>query len=153
MIVDFAICGKNDFSVITDERLLAGKRVVCIANKTDLEEKADVSALESRFGSVVRISAKDPDCLDMVAKAVAAVSGLGKLDPGAGFIANERQRLCAEQARDAVNEALAALEGGMTLDAVSVMCETALDRLYELSGEQVSETVVDQVFRRFCVGK
>ena len=139
-----------------DERLinlLDGKRVVCIANKTDLEEKADVSALESRFGSVVRISAKDPDCLDMVAKAVAAVSGLGKLDPGAGFIANERQRLCAEQARDAVNEALAALEGGMTLDAVSVMCETALDRLYELSGEQVSETVVDQVFRRFCVGK
>ena len=139
-----------------DERLiklLDGKRVVCIANKTDLEEKADVSALENRFGSVVRISAKDPDCLGAVAEAVAAVSGLGKLDLGAGFIANERQRLCAEQARDAVNEALAALEGGMTLDAVSVMCETALDRLYELSGEQVSETVVDQVFRRFCVGK
>ena len=139
-----------------DERLiklLDGKRVVCVANKTDLEEKADIAALENRFGSTVRISAKDPDCLKAVAGAVATVAGIGSLDLNAGFIANERQRLCAEQARDAVNEALSALESGMTLDAVSVMCETALDRLYELSGEQVSETVVDQVFRRFCVGK
>lgn len=133
--------------------LLGGKKVICIANKSDLEEKADTAALERRFGQVVRISAKDPDCTKTVAEAVAAVSGLDKLDLKSGFIANERQRQCAEQARDAVSEALSALEAGMTLDAVGVMCENALDRLYELSGEQVSETVVDQVFRRFCVGK
>lgn len=139
-----------------DERLmelLDGKRVVCIANKTDLEEKADAEILVKRFGSIVRVSAKDPDCAKTVADAVTAVSGLGSLDLNSGFIANERQRLCAEQAKAAVDEALGALESGMTLDAVGVMCENALDRLYELSGEQVSETVVDQVFRRFCVGK
>ena len=57
------------------------------------------------------------------------------------------------EALDHVTKAREALESGVTLDAVGVMCENALDRLYELSGEQVSETVVDQVFRRFCVGK
>ena len=81
------------------------------------------------------------------------VSGIGSLDLSAGFIANERQRKCAAEARDFAAEALDALNAGVTLDAVGIMCENALDRLYELSGEQVSETVVDQVFRRFCVGK
>ena len=133
--------------------LLDGKKTICIANKSDLEEKADVSALEARFGSVIRVSAKDTDCTGIIAGAVTSAAGLENLDVNAGFIANERQRKCAQDARDLVQEALSALESGMTLDAVGVMCENALDRLYELSGEQVNETVVDQVFRRFCVGK
>lgn len=139
-----------------DRRLMElteGKKTICIANKTDLEEKADVSELESRFGSIVRISAKSPGSVTAVADAVKAVSGIGSLDLNAGFIANERQRKCAEEARQSVKEALDALEAGMTLDAVGIMCENALDRLYELSGEQVGEAVVDSVFRRFCVGK
>lgn len=133
--------------------LIGGKRVVCIANKSDLAEIADVSELEQRFGKVLRISAKDEDSIRVIAKAVSEISGLGSLDLTSGFIANERQRLCAEAARDFTAQALDALGSGMTLDAVGIMCENALDKLYELSGEQVSETVVDNVFRRFCVGK
>ena len=133
--------------------LIGDKKTVCIANKTDLEEKADVSLLGKRFGKTVRISAKDPASAELIAAAVSEISGLDKLDLSAGFIANERQRLCVTEAKKCVDEALSALEGGVTLDAVGVMCERALDHLYELSGEQVSETVVDQVFRRFCVGK
>ncbi len=140
-----------------DDRRLIGlldpKKTVCIANKTDLEAQADVSELERLFGRVVRISALDPDCAETVAEAVAAVSGVKDADLTAGFIANERQRKCAVEARDHTAKALEALEEGMTLDAVGIMCENALDRLYELSGEQVNETVVDTVFRRFCVGK
>ena len=133
--------------------LLSDKKVICIANKNDLDVQADVAELERRFGKVIRISAKDPECAETVARAVAETAGIGKLDLTAGFIANERQRKCAEEARDFTVQALEALESGMTLDAVGIMCENALDRLYELSGEQAGEAVVDSVFRRFCVGK
>lgn len=139
-----------------DERLmekLDGKRTLCIVNKTDLDERADIAALEQRFGNIVRISAKDPASAKVLEKAVSGIAGIGTLDLTAGFIANERQRICAAEALGHAQKALEALETGVTLDAVGIMCENALDRLYELSGEQVSETVVDQVFRRFCVGK
>ncbi len=139
-----------------DERLierLDGKRTLCVINKTDLEEKADIAALEDRFADIVRISAKDPASVKLLEKAVSKIAGIGDLDLTAGFIANERQRICASEALDHTRKALEALESGVTLDAVGIMCENALDRLYELSGEQVSDTVVDQVFRRFCVGK
>ena len=139
-----------------DERLiklLNGKRTVCVINKTDLEEKADTERLEKLFEYTVRISAKNGDSLETLAEAAAKASGAGRLDLNSGFIANERQRKCAAEAAESVSQALGALESGMTLDAVGVLCENALDRLYELSGEQVSENVVEQVFSRFCVGK
>ena len=33
------------------------------------------------------------------------------------------------------------------------MLESALDSLMELTGENVSDEIIDQVFKRFCVGK
>ena len=139
-----------------DERLiglLKGKKVICIINKTDLPETADTAKLEHSFGKVIRISARDPAAASAVAAAAADAAGIGDLDLNSGFIANERQRRCAAEARDFTEQACSALGQGMTLDAVGIMCENALDRLYELSGEQVGETVIDQVFSRFCVGK
>ena len=41
----------------------------------------------------------------------------------------------------------------MTLDAVTVSLEGAVAALLELTGERVTEAVVDEVFSRFCVGK
>ena len=39
------------------------------------------------------------------------------------------------------------------LDAVTVLLEEAADALLTLTGERVSEAVVNDVFARFCVGK
>ena len=71
----------------------------------------------------------------------------------AGFIANERQRDCIIRASEAVDGALSAAELGVTPDAVGVMLEQALDAVYELSGKRAGDEVIDEVFRRFCVGK
>ena len=46
-----------------------------------------------------------------------------------------------------------AMEAGFGLDAVSVCVDDALDALCELTGENASEAVIEQVFERFCVGK
>ena len=57
------------------------------------------------------------------------------------------------RAKQAVSDAIGAIEGSMTLDAVGVCIDDALAALCELTGERVSEQVVEDVFRRFCVGK
>ena len=138
-----------------DRRLMShleGKDCICIINKTDLEQVIDKSEL-SQFDEIIEISAKDISAAGKISEAVSRRTGLGRLDLSSGFIANERQRLCIQDAREYINQALAALQTGVTLDAVGIMCENALERLYELSGENVSEAVIEQVFARFCVGK
>ena len=68
-------------------------------------------------------------------------------------MANERQRDCAVKALEAVNDAIAALDMGFTLDAVTVSIEDAVQNILEITGERASEVVVHKVFSRFCVGK
>lgn len=41
----------------------------------------------------------------------------------------------------------------MTFDAVTVLIEDAIDALMEITGEKVTDAVVDSVFSNFCVGK
>lgn len=69
------------------------------------------------------------------------------------MLANERQLQQAVKGSRALGEAVEALEAGVTLDAVSVCLDQALDALMELTGEKVSDRVIDQVFAAFCVGK
>ena len=75
------------------------------------------------------------------------------MDPAAPMLANERQRRCVARARDAVAEALAAEHAGMTMDAVGVCIDEAIAALMELTGRQVTDAVVEEVFASFCVGK
>lgn len=141
---------KEDFELFS---YLTDKNVICIINKSDLEQKLDLSQLESRFEIIVTISAKTEKNADLLSFAISDRMKLNTLDAQAGFLANERQRRCAISAQEAVVEAINGIEYGMTLDATGVMLETALDSLLELSGKKASDTVIAEVFKRFCVGK
>jgi len=52
-----------------------------------------------------------------------------------------------------VGRAKAALEAGITPDAVLTDVEEALSALGELTGKSVRADITDRIFARFCVGK
>ena len=64
-----------------------------------------------------------------------------------------RQAEAAGRAREAVRRGAAALEAGMSPDAVVADVEEAMSALGELTGRTVSEDVTARIFERFCVGK
>lgn len=133
--------------------LLSGKNAAAVINKSDLPQRLDIAAVTECLGEPVIISAKQDNAAEIISAAVSERLNLSRLDPDAGFIANERQRDCVIRAADAVEQALSAAELGVTPDAVGVMLEQALDAVYELSGKRASDEVIDEVFKRFCVGK
>lgn len=139
-----------------DERLfslLQNKTVIPIVNKSDLDRALDVSQIDRRFGKPLVISAKDADFAERLGDEISSRLELDKLDTSAGFIANERQRGCVIKAESAVKDALSAVNAGFTPDVVGVQIENALDAIFELSGKSVSDEVISEVFKRFCVGK
>lgn len=139
-----------------DERLierLEGKKCVCVVNKCDLPRGLDEARLKERFSYLVHLSAKTGEGARELSALVKEAAGLSRLDLFSGFIANERQRACLKEARELTGRTVTALREMVTPDAAGVLCESALAKIYELSGENVSETVIDEVFQRFCVGK
>lgn len=126
---------------------------IAIINKTDLNAKLNEQYIKNNFKHIVYTSVDEPNSLSLLANEIDAVLNLIHLDTSSGMIVNERQRICALQARDCIKDASDTLEAGYTLDAVTVSIDDALHALLELTGERVTESVVNQVFHRFCVGK
>ena len=86
-------------------------------------------------------------------KAITETVGINKLSPDDAVLITERQRECAERALKSVNEALDAYNCGITLDAVGVLVDSAVEALLELTGKRVTSEVANEVFKRFCIGK
>lgn len=140
-----------------DDRRMAEKacrqNAIAIINKTDLGLEINEEYIRSLFERVVVISARDGDGLAALEKEVREAVGINGIDGTEPLLANERQRRCAANCLECLDEAIAALDDGMTLDAVEVSIDGAIAAILELTGERTTEAVVDEVFARFCVGK
>lgn len=138
-----------------DKRIISNidlSKSVAIINKIDADSKIDRDYIYSIFKYVAEISAKNEDGIEKIEKILEEMFEHND-KPENGFIANERQKNCLERAAEYVNEAKTALESGVLLDGITVLLDSASEKLMELTGEKVSEAVVDDVFSRFCVGK
>ena len=137
-------------------RRCEGRPALAIFNKQDLADDAglfDESLLAPCFKHTIRLCAKDAASLKPLSDAVAGLLGTANLDPNAAALVSRRQLAAATAARDAVGEAIAAVDAGFGLDAAGVCIEDALRALADLTGEDAAEAVIDEVFSTFCVGK
>ena len=55
--------------------------------------------------------------------------------------------------RDNINEAIAFLERGYTIDFLNLSLKTCLDNLGKLTGEIFSQEILESIFSNFCIGK
>ena len=126
---------------------------IAIINKTDLPTAIDGEAVRSHFEKTVALSAASGEGLEDLEQALSEILDTKEFHPEEGVLFTQRQRGDAQAALDSLREGEQALALGLTLDAVTVCVEDALHALSALTGEQVSEEIVDRVFEEFCVGK
>lgn len=139
-----------------DRRLIdlcKNKKAIGIINKTDLDENCLNDEIEKNFSQTIFISAKTGKGKDELSKAIEELLGTADFDTSATAIVNERQRDCCRKALEALKDAENALTLGMTMDAVTVCLDSAVENLMVLTGEKSTELVVNEIFAQFCVGK
>lgn len=134
-------------------KMCNGKNAVAIINKTDLNTKFNAEKINKNFESVVYLSAKDRNGIQELEKAIEITLGTADFDTSAATLMNERQLACCKAALQSIDEAISALEIGMTRDALNVNIDVAVESLDTLTGEKATESVVNEIFSQFCVGK
>ena len=142
--------GEADYRLI---ELCKGKNAIGIINKTDLDENYLKGKFEENFAQTVFISAKTGKGKEELTRAIEQTLGTADFDTSATAIVNDRQCECCKKALDALIDAENALEFGMTMDAVTVCLDSAIENLMILTGEKATELVVNEIFAQFCVGK
>ena len=140
----------DDLDIIEQCR---GKKAIALLNKSDLPMAADRKIIDDSFSYTVELSASTGEGRDSLENAVRSIFRTNEFDPNSACLTSERQRLCCVNAINHIDEAISALNMGVTLDAVNVCADCAIDALLELTGDRATSAVVDEVFSRFCVGK
>lgn len=143
-----------------DERIIkaaksSGAAVIAVLNKSDAEEEAAASArISAEFGKHLRVSAKNGAGMEELAEAVGELYGRGGIDLRRdAVIWDARQREILLHCRDSLTRAENAVECGDPIDCVCTLVEESMAYLSETDGRSVGEEIVNEVFKRFCVGK
>lgn len=142
--------GEDDIQLLNECK---NRRSVAIINKTDLEIKISVDKVKESIPDVVYLSAVKGEGIKELQNVIEKLLGTAELDTSSGILSNERQYACCQSAAESLKEALDGLDFGVTLDAINVSIDYAIEKLLELTGEKAREAVVNEVFAKFCVGK
>jgi tRNA modification GTPase len=133
------------------------KCAIAILNKSDTPpaiSKEFEEKIRKTVPYLVYISARDKTGYEELAKAVAEIYELGKIDiSNDAIISNARQLSSVSLALDEAKDAMTAFTLGATNDIVCTYLENALAHLDMIDARGVSEEVVNAIFSRFCVGK
>jgi tRNA modification GTPase len=144
--------------------------VLMVGNKADL---ADAGSATDRLGLLAeRVAAGDIGGIDRPCLAVSAIRGDGleglrlaiagclrlwAVLPGQAMGLHHRQKRCLLAAADAVSRAgqllRTALDTADVAELAAVELRTAMEALGQISGQVVTEDVLERIFSRFCVGK
>lgn len=146
---------------ITDEdkevlELLKDKKYLLIANKSDLCSISDPSPLtplpQGARGTCVNISALTGDGVNELKQELA--KKVCDINPeNLAFITNTRQQECLKKARASVEQALLASRLGELQDLISIDVKAAILALDELTGELITDDILNDIFDHFCIGK
>lgn len=141
----------EDKSLISEIRDCGG-RVIALINKSDISADVGYYKLCEGIPYVIEISAKNGSGRDKLEAAAAELFGASGIEDGSLFV-NERQRNCLGRAEHHLERAIEAVEIGMTPDIAAICVEEAAASFAELTGERITDNIVDEVFSKFCVGK
>jgi tRNA modification GTPase len=143
----------------------AGSLRIILGNKMDRGSRGldDLRALQSASAQsqrdppgenvLVAGSALWPDTIRDVREAIARLGWGGAVDANRALVANARQIEALTRARESLAHALGTVEQALPIDLISTDLRDAVAAYGEVTGDTVTEEVLDGIFSRFCVGK
>jgi len=148
-----------DELTIEDERLfetIEAMDYIVIVNKTDLPQKIDLARVKELAGShrIVTTSLLQEEGITELEEAIAALFFEGQIEAGdLTYVSNARHIALLHQAQATVEDALAGAQAGIPVDMVQIDVTRTWEILGEIIGDTVQESLINQLFSQFCLGK
>lgn len=129
----------------TLESLCKRKKVIVVASKSDI-------AKDKSFENRIKVSSTAKIGLEQLKNAMQEAV-FSKNTTENEFFTNTRQQESLKNSKSALLKALESCEATAPQDLMSIDLKTALICLGEITGEVVSEEIIDNIFSNFCIGK
>ena len=136
--------------------IIKDKKCIILLNKIDiLPENIDLeNKLKLINKNILKISAmEDIGIQSLYDKIIELYSFNTESLSNDVLISNERHKNLIQKAKMEINEAINATENDMYIDIISIYITNAMNYLAEITGNNVTDDVIDEIFKKFCLGK
>lgn len=136
--------------------LIKNKKSIIILNKCDLETKIDEknTKLNEASDYIIKISALKNIGIDLLYKKISELFNLNQINlDNDVLITNIRQKDFINKAIENVKKAKETIDKNMTSDIVAIFIKDILEDLGSITGEFVTEDIINEIFSKFCLGK
>ncbi len=129
---------------------------ITVINKIDLQQKTCYEDLSSRMKTfpVVKISVLTGEGLNELKKTMVSSVFENNIDISASDVVfTMRQRVVLSRVLDILEQTSDSLNEGIGYEIVAIDLRKALDTIGEVTGEVLTDDILDRIFSEFCIGK
>lgn len=128
--------------------------LILVINKIDLVGEIHQLSLPDNINSVVRTAAAQNQGIHALEQAILDTARAGKLTAADLDLAiNQRQAAALTRAKASLDQVIATITNQLPLDFWTIDLRGAIQALGEITGEELTESVLDRIFSQFCIGK
>ena len=136
--------------------LIKNKKTIILLNKTDLKQviSEDNDRLTSVTSNILKISALNKTGIEELYDKISEMFNLDEINlDNEVLITNLRHKNIISKAKENALNAKNAIENNMPIDIIAIYIRQILDDLGEITGEVVTEDIINEIFSKFCLGK
>ena len=144
---------KEDIEILN---LIKNKKTIIILNKSDLKQKIDEKdeKLTKVSSDIIKISALNKTGIEKIYDKITELFNLNEINLDQDIvITNLRHKNLITKAIKSVRKAKETMEQDMPLDIIAIFIKDILEDLGNITGEVVTEDIINEIFSKFCLGK
>lgn len=150
----------NHESLHEDERKLLkqlkDRPTIVVVNKMDLPSQLELVEVESDYARerIVQLSAKEGSGVEALEDAVSNLFFSGEVESGdLTYVSNARHIALLHQTRQSLEDAISATNEAVPIDLIQIDIAAAWESLGGILGDAAGDSLLDQIFSQFCLGK
>ena len=144
---------EDDYKIL---ELIKNKKSIVLLNKCDLSPKSfeTINYISNSNKNVIKASMKTKKGLDKLYKMISDMFNNNEIEMNDGIIiTNIRHKTQIHKAIESIKRTKESINQNMTIDIVAIGIKEILEDLGEITGNNVSEDIINKIFSKFCLGK
>ena len=144
---------KEDLEILN---IAKNKKSIIILNKIDLETKIDENneKIKQTSDNIIKISALNNIGIEKLYGKISELFNLNEINlDNESIITNIRHKNLISKSIEDVKKTKETINNKMPLDIIAIFIKDILSDLSNITGEEVSEDIINEIFSKFCLGK
>ncbi len=144
---------EEDYEILN---LIESKNAIILLNKMDIKdfELDKNDAIKKSGKETIKISARNGDNIDILYKAIANMYKINDIELDDGeIVTNIRHKNQIDESLKSIEKARKTVYNSMPVDIIEIYLKQILSDLGKITGDDISEDIINEIFSKFCLGK